>query len=103
MSTTSVLDWIEERHEGPEPKVLTADVQKILREIVRPDSPDAGASVALIAQRADVSTRTVYRVLNPSPDSVSISMDLADRLCLAADSHLAHCRLVWPDGRIEAY
>ena len=99
----TLLDGIEERHDGPEPRVLTADVQAILRRVVRPGDDDAGESVALIAEKAGVSTRTVYRCLTPDPDKPTIGLDLADRLCLAADSHLTYCRLVWPDGTITAY
>jgi hypothetical protein len=99
----SPLDFVQERHEGPEPRVLTVDVQRILRLIIRPGDDDGGRSVALIAERAQVSTRTVYRVLNPEPEKDSISLDLADRLVLAADSHLAACRLKWADGAITDY
>ena len=99
----SPLDFVEERHSGPEPRVLTKDVQAILQSVIRPGDEDSGKSVALIAQRAGVSTRTVYRCLNPEPGKVSIGLDLADNLTLAAGSHLAHCRLVWPDGRITPY
>lgn len=98
-----ILEWIEERHEGAEPRVLIEDVQDVLREIVKPDSPDSGQSVALIATRARVSTRTVYRCLNPGPGVTTIGLDLADRLCLAADSHLAHCRLQMPNGDVVPY
>lgn len=109
MATTPLLDLTEPL--GPpqeptereiEPKVLTEDVALLLRRIVRPDDDDAGESVAMIAEKAHTSTRTVYRVLAPDP-TPTLSLDLADRLCLAADAHLAACRLVWPDGRIESY
>lgn len=100
--TPTLLDGIEERHDGPEPRVLTKDVQAILRRVVRPGDDDSGESVSLIAHKAGVSTRTIYRILNPQ-DSESISLDLADRCVLAADSHLIHCRLLWPDGRITPY
>ena len=50
-----------------------------------------------------MSTRTVYRVLQDDPERETIGLDLADRLCLAADSHLVHCHLVWPDSRITEY
>lgn len=99
----TLLDNITETHDGPEPRVLTADVQAILREKIRPGNEDAGESVALIAERAGVSTRTVYRVLNPDESKPTISLGLADALCLAADSHLSHCRLVEADGRIRDY
>jgi hypothetical protein len=104
---SAVLDWVLETHSGPEPRVLTEDVQAILRGIIRPGDDDSGESVSLIAERADVSTRTVYRVLNPAPrddgQPPTISLDLADRLCLAADQHLKSCRLWWPDGSVTMY
>jgi hypothetical protein len=90
-----------EVHDGPEPRVVTADVQAILRRVIRPGSDEGGRSVSLVADRARVSTRTVYRVLQG--DKPDIGLDLADRLCLAAGSHLAHVRLVWPDGTITPY
>lgn len=90
-------DWPD----GAEPKVVTADVTAILRKVVRPGDEDGGESVALVADKAKTSTRTVYRVLaTSSPD---ISLDLADRLCVAAEAHISACRLVWPDGRITGY
>lgn len=98
---SSILDGIEERHDGPEPRVLTADVQTILRRVIRPGDEDSGESVAMIAEKADISTRTVYRVLQA--DKPTIALDLADRLCLAADAHLAHCHLMWPDGAVTDY
>lgn len=84
-----------------EPRVPTEDVQKILRRIVRPDEDDTGDSVATIAMKAETSTRTVYRVL--AGTTKTLSLDLADRLCIAADAHLSECRLQWPDGSITAY
>lgn len=99
----TLLDDITETHDGPEPRVLTEDVQAILRQKIRPGDEDAGESVALIAERAGVSTRTVYRVLNPSESKETISLDLADDLVLAADSHLRHCRLMRSDGAIVPY
>lgn len=99
----TLLDDVLERHEGPEPRVLTTDVQAILQKVIRPQKDDDGQSVALIAEKARVSTRTVYRVLNPDEDKPTISLDLADRLCLAADSHITRCSLVWPDGRVTEY
>ena len=84
-----------------EPKVLTEDVRAILRRVIRPDDDDGGG-VAMVAERAQTSTRTVYRVLSPK-HADAISLDLADRLCLAAGSHVALCRLKWPDGEITPY
>lgn len=98
------LDFELERHEGAEPRVVTEDVQRILRQVIRPGADDAGASVATIAAKAMVSTRTVYRVLNPEPDKLAIPLGLADKLAVAADSHLrGNVRLVWPDGRVSEY
>ncbi len=95
------LDGILEKHDGAEPRVVTTDVQSILRVVIQPGVEDSGESVALIAEKAGISTRTVYRVLQGTTDT--ISLDLADRLCLAADSHLRLCRLRWPDGTETAY
>jgi hypothetical protein len=95
------LDNILEAHEGPEPRVITEDVQNILRKVIRPGEEDTGESVALIAHRARVSTRTVYRILNPDESKPTISLGLADALCIAADSHLSNCRIVQPDGTVH--
>lgn len=84
-----------------EPRVLTEDVQRVLRRIVRPDDADSGDSVIMLAKRADTSARTIYRILSRTTDTVSL--DLADRCCLAANSHLMECRLKWPDGRVTSY
>lgn len=97
----TLLDGVLERHEGSEPRVLTEDVQAILRARVRPGDDDSGESVTVIAERADVSPRTVYRVLGG--DKETLSLDLADKLCMAAEAHIRQCRLVWPDGRVTAY
>ncbi len=110
----TLLDDQLEMHFGPEPRVLTEDVQVILNAKIRPgmregEAPaDAakrspGETVALIAEHAKVSSRTVYRVLNPDEARETISLDLADRLCRAAESHLKHCRLVWPSGMVTDY
>jgi hypothetical protein len=84
-----------------EPRVMTSDVAAILEPVVRPDDDDQGSSVSLIAEKAETSTRTVYRVL--SRHTETINLDLADRLCLAAGSHLAQCRLRHSDGRVRPY
>ncbi len=99
----SPLDFELERHDGPEPRVVISDVQSVLRRVIRPGEDDSGQSVAMIASRAGVSTRTVYRVLNPEEGKTSISLDLADNLVLAAGAHLAECRLEWPDGSRTPY
>lgn len=97
------FDGILERHDGPEPRVLTQDVQAVLENVIKPGDEEQGQSVAVIADKANVSTRTVYRVLTPKDAKPTISLDLADRLCLAAGSHLVECRLVWPDGSMTPY
>lgn len=84
-----------------EPRVVTADVQRVLRRVVQPDQDDSGESVVRLADRANTSARTVYRVLAHTTDT--INMDLADRLCIAADTHLSECRLAWADGSITSY
>lgn len=100
----TLLDNITETHTGPEPRVLTDDVKAVLRRVVRPGDEDGGEAVAMIAERAKVSTRTVYRVLNPDPGKETISLDLADRLCIAAGVHIAFsCRLRWPGGDVTPY
>lgn len=98
----TLLDDIEERHEGAEPRVLTADVQAVLQRVIRPGG-DAGESVTLIAEKADISTRTVYRVLQRSSDTISLAQ--ADNICRACDVHprQAGIRLVWSDGAITDY
>lgn len=100
----TILDNVLERHEGAEPRVLTADVQAILNQKIRPNGDDAdGVSVAAIAEAAGYSTRTVYRVINPDESKETLSLDLADKLCLACGAHLLQCRLVWDDGSITEY
>jgi len=106
MRTKHFLENYEPTAEKPipgeqEPRVITADVATILRAVVRPDDEDTGSSVSLVAENADTSTRTVYRVL--SETTQTLSLDLADRLCLAAGSHVAACQLLFPDGTISNY
>lgn len=99
----TLLDWVLETHDGPEPRVLTEDVQAVLQRVIKPGEDD-GAAVASIAERAGVSSRTVYRVLNPDENKVTVSLDLADKLCLACGTHIAYsCRLIWPNGDITDY
>jgi hypothetical protein len=85
-----------------EPRVVSEDVRRVLLRALHPGEPDFGDSVQLIANRAGRSTRTVYRVLDNS-NGATISLDLADRLCLAAGGHLSECHLVMPDGRVVPY
>lgn len=78
-----------------EPKVVTADVARILRRVIVPGDDDSGESVNLIAERAETSTRTVYRVLKETTPTLSLS--LADRLLVASGGHISECALVWPE------
>lgn len=72
----------------PEPSVVTEDIRAVVRQAVRPGDPDEGEAVAVLAERADTSTRTVYRVLNPPAPKAgvphTISLALADRLVMSA-------------------
>lgn len=85
----------------PEPRVVAEDVRSVLNRAIRPDDPDAGDAVALIAELAATSTRTVYRVLGL--ESPTLDIGLADRLVLAAGGHLDECRLRLADGRLVEY
>jgi hypothetical protein len=80
---------------------MTADVQRLLRRVVRPDLDDSGESVVMLAQRAGTSARTVYRILSCTTET--INLDLADRVALAADGHLSSCRLQLADGSVVGY
>lgn len=77
-----------------EPRVRTVDVKRALdRVLAYGDDSDVGETVALIAEKADTSTRTVYRVLGLS--SETLSLDLADRLLVASGAHISECELIW--------
>ena len=76
--------------------VLTEDVAAILQRIVGRDENDARESVAVLAERADTSTRTIYRCLGRRTQF--LSLDLADRLLVAAGHHLSEVRVVEPSG-----
>lgn len=74
----------------PEPRVFTSDVKALLTLHIKPGE-DEGDSVALIAELAGTSTRTVYRVLSESTET--IGLDLADRLLVAVGENLWSCRI----------
>lgn len=70
-----------------EPKVNGDDVRQILEQYIeRYGYMSRGEVVEVIAERAGISTRTVYRVLQGSREW--LDLDQADRLLLAADSNL---------------
>lgn len=73
-----------------EPKVVTADLQRILMERVDPDE-DGYMNVHVVAERAGMSTRTVYRVLEGRKPTTPL--DTADRLLIAVGLNLHHVRL----------
>lgn len=75
----------------PEPRVYTSDVRALLERHIRPGQDDEGESVALIAEQAGTSTRTIYRVLAGSTET--IGLDLADRLLVAVGENLWGCRI----------
>lgn len=98
----TVLEGLLEGHDGPEPRVKTADVQRILNFVIGAED-ESGKSVALLAERSGYSTRTVYRVLQATNKKPDLSLKLADALVTAAGSHLRHCTLVWPEQVETAY
>jgi hypothetical protein len=106
-----VIDNILETHDGAEPRVLRHEIRRMLTAVVRPGDDDNGEAVTVVADRARVSTRTVYRALADDEwqDGVfvneTISLDIADRLCRACGTHLAleNARLRWSDGTITPY
>lgn len=75
---------------APEPRVYTSDVRKLLAPHVR-RGDEEGDSVALIAELAGTSSRTVYRVLGEETET--IGLDLADRLLVAVGENLFWCRI----------
>lgn len=70
-----------------EPRVVADDVRKILdRYLDRAAHLQRGEAVEVLAERAEVSTRTIYRILEGNRKW--LELDQADRLLLAADAHL---------------
>lgn len=83
-----------------EPRVVTADVRGLLQRTIRPDEVDLGEAVQTIAERAETSTRTIYRVLR-GDYADTMGLDLADRLCIAADAHLTDVTVLEPPDAVE--
>lgn len=90
-----------------EPRVLTDDVRRILRRVIRPDDPDEGEAVQRFAERADTSTRTIYRVLSGTAGSSttppSLLLPVADRLVVAAGAHLWETHVLLASGEVLEY
>jgi hypothetical protein len=74
-----------------EPRVYTKDVRVLLARHIRPLEEDEGESVAIVAEKADTSTRTIYRILSESTETLSLS--LADRCLVAVGEHISDCKL----------
>ena len=81
-----------------EPRVVTETVRKVLERALSQFDADEGESVSVLAERAGTSTRTVYRVLG-APAGATLSLDLADRLVVAAGGNITlDCELVFGEG-----
>ena len=75
-----------------EPRVKAADVVAILdRHLNFATHLQRGEAVEVLAERAGISTRTVYRILEGNRKW--LELDQADRLLLAAGSHINEVRL----------
>lgn len=66
-------------------RVRAGCVKAVLRS--RTKAGTDADSVALVAERAERSPRTIYRVMDYADEKL-IQLDLADRLLLAAEGHL---------------
>jgi IS30 family transposase len=81
------------------PKVCTEDVKAALWKAIQPVfegkfEPHDGMSVAVLAERAHVSTRTIYRVLDEDkPYAPLMNLEMADDLLTAADVHIWEVRV----------
>jgi transcriptional regulator with XRE-family HTH domain len=80
-----------------EPRVVADDVRKILdRYLDRAVHLQRGDAVEVLAERAGVSTRTIYRILEGNREW--LELDQADRLLIAADAHLTDVEVESLDG-----
>ncbi len=68
-------------------QVRAGCVKAVLRAKTR--AGEDAESVARVAERAQRSPRTIYRVMS-YPDEKLLQLDLADRLVLAADGQLSY-------------
>ena len=70
-----------------EPRVVASEVLAIMeRYLERQNHLQRGEAVEVLAERAGISTRTVYRILEGNRKW--LDLDQADRLLIAADAHL---------------
>lgn len=87
--------------------MLTEDIRRVIATVIDPDNPDNGEAVLDFAERASLSTRTIYRVLagtaGDGTSPPSMFMNTADRLVTAAGRHLSECRALLPSGEVVAY
>lgn len=72
--------------EPPEPRVDAIDLALLLRAAVYGPDP---LEVPVVAERAGLSVRTVYRHLNPTA-----TLDTADRLLIAIDRSLDDVKII---------
>ncbi|CAB4183338.1 hypothetical protein UFOVP1328_28 [uncultured Caudovirales phage] len=71
-----------------EPRVVASEVVTIMeRYLQRQSHLQRGDAVEVLAERAEMSTRTVYRILEGNRKW--LDLDQADRLLIAAGFHLS--------------
>ncbi len=89
-----------------EPRILARDVRRIICRVIDPDNPDNGEAVSNFAERAETSTRTIYRVLSGkaglATEPPSLLLPVADRMVTAAGYHLSECDAL-VSGQIVSY
>lgn len=75
-----------------EPRVHAEDVREILKAyLTNVGHLQRGEAVEVLAERAEISTRTVYRILEGNRKW--LELDQADRLLLAAGRHIHEVRV----------
>jgi hypothetical protein len=82
-----------------EPQICAQDLRRVLNRAGY-TKDDEGESVAILAERSGLSTRTVYRALDPKRDK-PWALTTGDELLVAAGRHISEVRLIWPDGSID--
>lgn len=84
--------------EATEPLICAQDLRRVLNRAGY-TKEDGGESVAILAERSGLSTRTVYRALDPHRTD-SWALTTGDELLVAAGRHISEVRLVDQDGRL---